>query len=60
MDPIAKFGITIKGKHMKFLEWITKSFQPHYRDEIYSYLSQSTDLCDLERRMNFIQRRGYL
>jgi len=45
---------------MKFLNWITSSFQPHYCDEIYSYLSQSVDLCDLENRMKAIQNRGYL
>jgi len=45
---------------MSFLNWLTKAFQPHYRDEIYSYLADSVDLCDLERRMAFIQRRGYL
>lgn len=60
MDPIAKFGIINKENNMKFLEWITRSFQPHYCEEIYSYLSQSVDLCDLENRMKAIQRRGYL
>ena len=60
MDPIAKFGITNKEITMKFLEWITRSFQPHYCEEVYNYLSQSVDLCDLENRMKAIQRRGYL
>lgn len=43
-----------------FLKWITSTFNSHYQEEINSYLAQSTDLCDLERRMTYIQRRGYL
>lgn len=43
-----------------FLKWITRSFNSSYQEEINSYLAQSTDLCDLERRMAFISRRGYL
>jgi hypothetical protein len=45
---------------MNFLKWLQRAFQPHYRDEIYHYLSQSVDLIDLEHRMTMIQRRGYL
>lgn len=43
-----------------FLKWITSTFNSHYQEEITSYLANSTDLCDLERRMAYIQSRGYL
>jgi hypothetical protein len=45
---------------MNFLKWLQRAFQPHYRDEVYSYLAQSVDIVDLEHRMAQIQRRGYL
>lgn len=43
-----------------FYVWLERTFTKEYRSEIESYLSQATDLADLERRMLFIQRRGIL
>lgn len=41
-----------------FLNWLKSTFQPHYRDEILTYLSQSSDLCDLENRIKYLTHRG--
>lgn len=40
--------------------WVKKTFSPAYQHEIECYLSQSTDLADLESRMIYLQRRGLL
>ena len=36
MDPIAKFGITIKGKHMKLLKSMWDALV-HYSEEVYNF-----------------------
>jgi hypothetical protein len=38
--------------------WIKDAFTPPYQKEIESYLADATDLCDLERRIEILQRRG--
>jgi hypothetical protein len=41
-----------------WLEWIKNTFTPSYQKEVEAYLADSTDLCDLERRIEILQRRG--
>ena len=38
--------------------WIKNTFTPPYQKEVEAYLADSTDLCDLERRIEILQRRG--
>jgi len=40
------------------LDWIKDTFTPSYRKEVESYLADSTDVFDLERRIRILQRRG--
>jgi hypothetical protein len=40
------------------LDWIKDTFTPSYRKEVESYLADSTDIFDLERRIQILQRRG--
>ncbi len=47
-------------KAEEFWNWVKRTFTVAYQDEIDSYLSQSTDHCDLERRMQTLARRGML
>lgn len=42
----------------EFWKWVTEAFQPHIYDEIENYLSEATDLQDLERRMRILRNRG--
>jgi hypothetical protein len=42
------------------MKWIREAFTPSYQEEVEQYLSQATDLADLERRMYTISRRGML
>ena len=44
-------------KH-NFSVWIKDTFTPSYQNEVEAYLADSTDLCDLERRIEILQRRG--
>lgn len=41
-----------------WLKWIKDTFAPSYQKEIEAYLADSTDLCDLERRIQILQRGG--
>jgi hypothetical protein len=41
-------------------EWIKDTFTPPYQKEVESYLADSTDLFDLERRIEILQRRGVI
>lgn len=43
-----------------FWKWVRQQFTPDYQGEIEKYLKDSTDLCDLENRMYYLQRRGLL
>ena len=43
-----------------FFHWVRETFSAPYQDEIYQYLSSSTDLCDLERRMTHLSRGGWI
>lgn len=42
----------------EFWKWVTETFQPHIYDEIEDYLSQATDIKDLENRMRILRYRG--
>lgn len=42
----------------EFWDWVKKTFTPSYRDEIHNYLSEATDIYDLERRMKYLEIRG--
>lgn len=42
----------------QFFDWVRQTFNPSYQQEVESYLSQATDLADLERRMYTLARRG--
>jgi hypothetical protein len=41
-----------------WLKWIKDTFTPSYQKEVEAYLADSADLCDLERRIQILQRRG--
>ena len=41
-----------------WLKWIKDTFTPPYQKEVETYLADSADLCDLERRIQILQRRG--
>ena len=43
-----------------FWDWCKRTFTPAYKAEIEAYLAESADLCDLERRMAALMRRGML
>lgn len=43
-----------------FWAWVKESFTTSYVKEIEEYLSQSTDVVDLKRRMEVLQRRGMI
>jgi hypothetical protein len=43
-----------------FWEWVSKTFAPHYRNEIEAYLADSVDHVDVENRIRTLQRRGML
>ena len=40
------------------IEWLRDTFTPSYQKEVEAYLSESTDMFDLERRIRILQRRG--
>jgi hypothetical protein len=51
--------LQIESQRLKqFYEWVRETFTPSYQSEVEDYLAQSTDLADLERRMNTLARRG--
>jgi hypothetical protein len=57
-----EFGTAIRTqldmfKH-NFSVWIKDTFTPPCQKKVESYLADSTDLCDLERRIVILQRRG--
>lgn len=42
----------------KMCEWISSTFERSNRKTIEEYLSQATDLCDLERRIKHLEAQG--
>ena len=56
---VAKFG-TKKGRMQKIIETITNFFRDPWKSEVYDYLSQSVDLCDLETRIKALRHGDWL
>ncbi len=62
-NPVA--GATVKPVGVltlieRFFNWLDEKARAAHRREIEKYLAQSTDVCDLERRMRDLERRGAL
>ncbi len=43
-----------------FWHWVKNTFTPAYRSEIETYLADSQDHADVERRILALQRRGMI
>lgn len=57
LEPLA--GVEIPQLN-QFWEWCKQTFTPAYQSEIESYLSESSDLIDLEKRQEYLIRKGML
>ena len=44
----------------EFWTWVKRTFTDPYRDEINTYLAQSIDHADVERRIKVLMKRGML
>jgi len=44
----------------EFWTWAKRTFTDPYRDEINTYLAQSIDHADVERRIKVLMKRGML
>jgi hypothetical protein len=43
-----------------FWSWVEQSFSSDYKKEIEHFLNESTDLKDLEYKINVLKRRGLI
>jgi hypothetical protein len=43
-----------------FWSWVKLAFTASYQDEIHAYLNGSSDVYDLERRIQTLSRRGMI
>lgn len=41
-------------------KWVVDTFTPEYASEVESYLADSYDIFDLERRIELLQKRGVI
>lgn len=53
-------GLILSGAVAKAIDSIKEWFTPSYLSDVESYLSESVDLYDLERRMKLLQARGFI
>jgi hypothetical protein len=53
-------SLILSGAISKALETMKEWFTPSYLSDVESYLSDSTDLYDLERRIKLLQNRGFI
>jgi len=53
-------SLILSGAVAKATEAVKEWFTPSYLNDVESYLSESADLFDLERRMKLLQTRGFI
>ena len=57
LEPLA--GVEVPQTN-QFWQWCKQMFTPAYQNEIESYLAESTDHFDLEKRQETLIRRGMI
>ena len=60
MHELEALGGVHAPKLSDFWTWVNNAFTPSYKNEIEAYLSESTDLFDLENRQESLVRRGMI
>jgi hypothetical protein len=53
-------SLILSGAIAKAIDTFKEWFTPSYLTDVESYLSESVDLFDLERRMKLLQNRGFI
>jgi hypothetical protein len=53
-------SLILSGAVAKAIETVKGWFTPSYLNDVESYLSESVDLFDLERRIKLLQNRGFV
>jgi hypothetical protein len=53
-------SLILAGAVAKATETVKEWFTPSYLNDVESYLSESVDLFDLERRIKLLQKRGFI
>lgn len=54
------FSLPFSNRLSDFWNWAKVTFKAEYHSDIEAYLSQSSDLGDLECRMKLLRNRGVL